>query len=456
MGFYLVYNHSKITTNKKILVNNKINKFFVNNMTKIIFLIFIFNIFYSVPSYASKVVNYVSGNVTCATDANGAIYVNNEGNGDVSSFAYASRYALDTSSTSFDLTTRGNVSGNVVDIGGTCDITPDNYKLKFYKSGFCSENPYREPEDSASNTINADLSSCVNIFDNASGKEVNIQPDQEIDLLDGESLIVPIGTYPFQFAILENVVLIKHTQEFVAAPGAADFDIRGYKEVDTDADGTNEGKICYTSKNDAGNILVSTMSNELGVTGSTTLKGYTLPVRNTGVQPSSLFRCATAIGSGNAGLDWFATIINSFGQGADKTMCTYAPEVGTCTRDTSKFRNAGRQDAPFHDDFPTVSQAYYLLQSDNTIATTPENVDRVLWIQFDPTNLIKITEDTIGLKLNFKTNNAMQMQIHQDNEQKLRPAIQNSEEDLLANQIHGGTIIGQVQVKTTRSRGAFK
>ena len=142
----------------------------------------------------------------------------------------ASRYALDTSSTSFDITTRGNVSGSVVDIGGTCDITPDNYKLKFYKTGFCTENPYRTPVDSASNTINADLSSCVSIFDNASGKEVNIQPGAEVDLLDGETLTLPIGTYPFQFAILDNVVLIKHTQEFVTAPGAADFDIRGYKE----------------------------------------------------------------------------------------------------------------------------------------------------------------------------------------------------------------------------------
>ena len=423
---------------------------------KILFLLFIFNIFCLAPSYASKVENFVSGYVVCATDANGAIYVNDEGSGDVSSFALASDYALDTSSTSFNLTQRSNVSGNIVSTGASCDITPDNYKLKFYKTGFCSEDPYRAPDNSASNTIIADLSSCANIFDNPDGKEVNIQPGEEVDLLEG-GITIPVGKYPYQFAILDNVVLIKHTQEFVAAPGAADFDILGYNpDLSDKTDPDHKGKICYTSRNDAGNILVSSFSNELGVTGSTALKGYTLPVRNTGVQPSSLFRCADAIGSGNAGLDWFATIINSFGQGADKTMCTYSPEVGTCTRDTSKFRNAGRQDAPFHDDFPTVSQAYYLLQSDNTIATTPENVDRVLWIQFDPTNLIKITEDTIGLKLNFKTNNAMQMQIHQDNEQKLRPAIQNSEEDLLANQIHGGTIIGQVQVKTTRSRGAFK
>ena len=417
-------------------------------MKKALFLIFIFNICYSAPSYASKVVNYVSGDVTCATDANGAIYVNDEDSDDVSSFALASRYALDTSSASFDITTRGSVNDEEVDIGGTCDITPDNYKLKFYKTGFCTENPYREPEDSASNTINADLSSCINVFDNASGKEVNIQPDQEIDLLDGESLIVPIGTYPFQFAILENVVLIKHTQEFVAAPGAADFEIRGYKEDGVDADGTNEGKICYTSKNDAGKILVSTSSNELGVSGATTLKGYTLPVRNTGVSPSSLFRCADAIGSGNAGLDWFATILNSFGS----VMCTYSPGVGTCTRDTSRFRNAGKQGFGFSTDFPTIEQSYYLLKSDNTIATTPENVDRILWIQEDTNNVINITEETIGLKINFKTTNAMEMQIHQDNEQH----ISNSDDDLMANQIFGNTIFGQVQTKSKRRRGDWR
>ena len=413
-------------------------------MKKIFFLIFIFSFSYSVPSYASKVVNYKSGYVQCATDANGAIYVNNEGDGDVSSFAYASDYALDTSSTSFNLTQRSNVSGSMVDTGASCDITPDNYKLKFYRTGFCTENPYREPEDSASNTINADLSSCINVFDNASGKEVNIQPDVEVDLLDGETLTVPIGTYPYQFSILDNVVLIKHTQEFVAAPGAADFDIRGYMEEGGNVD-AHSGKICYTSRNDAGNILVSTLSNELGVAGATALKGYTLPTRNTGVSPSSLFRCADAIGSGNAGLDWFATILNNFGG----VMCTYPPN-GTCTRDTSRFRNASKQDLGFSAVFPTIEQSYYLLKSDNTIATTPENVDRILFIQEDTNNVINITENTIGLKINFKTNNAMQMQIHQD------ATGEGFDTELMANQIYGKTIFGNIQVKTRRSRGAWR
>ena len=70
-----------------------------------------------------------------------------------------------------------------------------------------------------------------------------------------------------------------------------------------------------------------------------------------------------------------------------------------------------------------------------------------MWIQHDPDNLIKITENTIGLKLSFKTNNAMNMQVHQD---------ANADTELMANQIHGGTIFGQVQTKTKRARGAWR
>jgi hypothetical protein len=409
-------------------------------MKKIILSLFIFNILNIAPSYSVE--SYVSNDsyTICATDANGAILVNDEGNEDLSSFALA------TDPTNFNLIDRGNINGAEADMGASCDITPDNYKMTFFKTGFCAENPYRTPVDAASNTINADLSSCVNIFDNDAGKEVVIQPDAEVDLLEGE-LLLPLGNYPFQFAVLDNVVQIKHEQVFVAASGAGDFDILGYNPTNNDkSDTEHKGKICYTSTNDAGKQFVSVQSNELGVSGSTTLRGYTLPVRNTGVQPSALFRCRSSVGTGVDAPAYMANILNSFGS----PMCTYSPGA-TCTRDTSEFRNAGNNAAGFSSIFPRISQAYYLLQSDNTIATTPENVRRILWIQHDPDNLISITENTVGLKLNFKTNNAMQMQIHQDGSDSFARVT-----ELMANQIHGGTIIGQIQVKTRRSRGAWR
>ena len=410
-------------------------------MNKILFLLFIFNIFIIAPSYSAE--SYVSNDsyTICATDANGAILVNDEGNEDLSSFARA------TNPTNFNLLDKGTINQvKNQNIGASCDITPDNYKMIFFKTGFCSENPYQRPDDAASNTINADLSSCVNIFDNASGKEVVIQPDAEVDLLEGE-LLLPIGNYPFQFAILDNVIQIKHAQVFVAASGAGDFDILGYNPTNNDKSDTEHmGKICYTSTNDAGAQFVSVQSNELGVTGSTTLRGYTLPVRNTGVQPSALFRCRSSVGTGVDAPAYMVNILNSMGS----PMCTYSPGA-TCTRDTSNFRNSGNNRPGFSSIFPRISQAYYLLKSDNTIATTPENVRRILWIQHDPDNLIRITENTVGLKLNFKTNHAMQMQIHQDGASNFARV-----EELMANQIHGGTIIGQIQVKTRRARGAWR
>ena len=164
-------------------------------MKKILFLILIFNILNIAPSYSVE--SYVGNDsyTICATDANGAILVNEEGNEDLSSFALA------TDPTNFNIIDIGNINGEKADMGASCDITPDNYKLTFFKTGFCSENPYREPVDLASNTINADLSSCVSIFDNESGKEVVIQPDAEIDLLDGEPVSYTHLTLPTKWIV---------------------------------------------------------------------------------------------------------------------------------------------------------------------------------------------------------------------------------------------------------------
>ena len=406
-------------------------------MKKILFLFLIFNIFYVVPSYSVE--NYVNGNenVICATNASGAILVKEEASPDLSSFALAS------DPDNFNLLDKGTIN-NVenVDMGASCDITPDNYKMTFFKLGFCTENPYREFDDIAGNTKVANLTSCATLFDNGDGKEVNLKPGEDVDLLEGD-IVVPLGVYPYQFAIIDNRVHIKHTQEFINTDGS-DAEILGYNPDPNDLnDAEHQGTVCYTSTNDSGKKFVSVQSNELSESGgATTLRGFDLPTRLTGIQPSALFRCRDAVGSGVDALDWFTTILNSFGS----PMCTYEPE-GSCTRDESKFRNAGKQDAPFHTSFPDISQSYYLLKDDNTIATDPDDVTRILWIQHDPNNIVNITDITTGIKMNFKTNNAMQMQIHQD---------ANNPTVLMANQIHGGTIIGNIQTKTKRRRGAWR
>ena len=95
----------------------------------------------------------------CATNADGAILVD-ERDGDNTSFALAS------SPTSFT-----HVNSSNSNVGGYCEVTPDNYKIKMFKMGLCTEDPYRTPDAGAGNTVGADLSSCVTVFDKSAGKK---------------------------------------------------------------------------------------------------------------------------------------------------------------------------------------------------------------------------------------------------------------------------------------------
>ena len=67
----------------------------------------------------------------CATNADGAILVD-ERDGDNTSFALAS------SPTSFT-----HANSDDADQGGYCEVTPDNYKIKMFKMGLCTEDPYQ-------------------------------------------------------------------------------------------------------------------------------------------------------------------------------------------------------------------------------------------------------------------------------------------------------------------------
>ena len=114
----------------------------------------------------------------------------------------------------------------------------------------------------------------------------------------------------------------------------------------------------------------------------------------------------------------------------------------------SNFRNAARQDRGFHLDFPTIRQAYYLYNSADTPATSSSAVEKILFIQHDTNNKVSITENTIGFKLNFKTNHSIEMAVYEEagaNDQVLQ-----------ATAVNGNTIFVNVQTKTKRRRGAWR
>ena len=366
----------------------------------------------------------------CATNADGAILVD-ERDGDNTSFALAS------SPTSFT-----HVNSSNSNVGGYCEVTPDNYKIKMFKMGLCTEDPYRTPDAGAGNTVGADLSSCVNVFDKAAGKEVNIQPGGEVDLLDGEALILPIGTYSYIYALIDNVIQIKHIQEYAIASGAGDFDIRGYHATKNDGS-AGVGKFCYTGLNSASKEFVFTTNQERQITGFTTLRGYTLPTKFTGKQTTAGFRCGTE-SEANSGNDWAISIVDNFGS----RMATGNSSGLPTTRTASNFRNAGQQDRGFHDDFPTIQQSYYLYNSSDTPATSATAVEKILFIQNDTDNIVNITENTTGFKMNFKTNNSIEMAVYEE--------AGANDEVLQATAVNGNTIFVQIQTKTRRTRGAWR
>ncbi|WP_023648883.1 hypothetical protein [Candidatus Pelagibacter ubique] len=367
----------------------------------------------------------------CATNADGAILVKEE-DGDNTSFALAS------SPTDFS-----HANSSDPDRGGYCEVTPDNYKLKMFKMGLCTEDPYRIPDSGSGNTIGADLTSCISIFDNSTGSDVNIQPGVEVDLLTG-GFTIPIGVYPFTFALIDNVIQIKHIQEYAAATGGdANFVIRGY-DPDNNDGSTGTGKVCYTGLNSADKKFVFTTNQERQSAGFTTLRGYTLPTNFTGKQPSAGFHCGT-MSEAIAENDWAISIVDNFG---DRMAIGQDGDGLPTSRVASNFRNAARQDRGFHLDFPTIRQAYYLYNSSDTPATSSSAVEKILFIQDDTNNIVSITENTIGFKLNFKTNNSIEMAVYEEagaNDQVLQ-----------ATAVNGNTIFVNVQTKTKRRRGAWR
>ena len=366
----------------------------------------------------------------CATNADGAILVD-ERDGDNTSFALAS------SPTSFT-----HANSDDADQGGYCEVTPDNYKIKMFKMGLCTEDPYRTPDAGAGNTVGADLSSCVTVFDKAEGKEVNIQPGGEVDLLDGEALILPIGTYSYIYALIDNVIQIKHIQEYAIASGAGDFDIRGYHATVNDGS-AGVGKFCYTGLDTNSKKFVFTTNQERQITSFTTLRGYTLPTKFTGKQTTAGFLCGTE-SEANSGNDWAISIVDSFGS----RMATGNNSGLPTARTASNFRNAAQQEEGFHDDFPTIQQSYYLYNSSDTPATSATAVEKILFIQNDTDNIVNITENTTGFKMNFKTNNAIEMAIYEE--------AGANDEILQATAVNGNTIFVQIQTKTRRARGAWR
>ena len=90
-------------------------------------------------------------------------------------------------------------------------LSPLFYKMEGYKIFLCDSDPYRS---GASPILSFACNNNFKTDDNP--KDIIIPLGEEVDLLDGEELLLPIGSYSHAVLIGGNHLAVKHNVEFVA------------------------------------------------------------------------------------------------------------------------------------------------------------------------------------------------------------------------------------------------
>ena len=264
----------------------------------------------------------------------------------------------------------------------SCNEQPLFYKVKFYRFMVCTANPF--VAGTGDTGAEQDFSSCVDIFNNAAGKDIIITPTGQEDLLEGD-LVLPIGSYPFAAVIVDNELKVKHQETFVKDNGG-DPTMNGFH-----ASTYSAGTICWSI--DKTTVYTSRAEgNEVDSVGMTESYIATATDNTTKLGMA----CGTSVG---ANYDYATEIIESI----DST-CDTSNDCGTTFRPYTDYEAIGSIGA---------EMAFALLQTDETIATTLANAQRILGAVKLGTPLI-ITEDIIGLELQFNTSESVSVDFQYD------------------------------------------
>ena len=256
-----------------------------------------------------------------------------------------------------------------------CVEEPLFYKISFYKVLFCTGDPYVSDG-------NPDLTSCIGaIFETTltTGKEIIIQPGVSDDLLD-DSLVLPIGIYPYAAVIVDNHVGLKHSENYIDKDGTNPVDMRG---------ATGQGAVCYTRDGKA-----TTYTGTAAGTHTSGLhpSGLAFTAANTDTRTTMTMECGSVVPN-----DWSSAtkyfsyeIIDSIDGGA-------CDSAGNCSTTFNAFVDYEPDDSGVGGEAAST-----LLQSDETIATQRSNAVKIgYFINF--TNPVDINEDVSSLLLNFTT-----------------------------------------------------
>jgi len=362
-----------------------------------------FLIYFAAFFASTNVANALTG--TCAEDAEGSIVISDtagglngkagtqvqEQNGNQKApFKYANNF-IDP-----------EFSDNDTD---ACQTQPLFYKIKFYKVALCLTDPYTENAD-------PDYSSCSDIFNNDDGKEIIIEPDAEVDLLEGD-LFIPSGVYKFLTVVTSNHIHIKHIQKYVYGNG--DRAVM-YGAGDNGTNTTTD--TCYTE------AVVTTYTGQTYDNDYSVAQGGVTVVDSNGTHQKARMECV----SGNPAADYnYATeIIDHFGDDA-----TLVPNIAY----ESMLANTG----------VAVELAGTMLKDNNTsVADDVDNAVRI-GLHFSYTNPVVISSQTVGFKLNFATTRGVSLDAGQDGNNKIFMV-----------KVGADPFTIEVQTKTKRVRGDWR
>ena len=388
----------------------------------------------------------------CATNADGDIILSDAG---VAGTAFKDEVAFGTTNQPAPF----NYTTGVVDDDGfnsnlsdQCSAEPLFYKMKVYTIAMCTSDPYGGDRGGTSTSINPNFEDCINILNAPDGKIVEIEKGVDgNDLLDGSELIIPTGEYPYLAIVLSNHLHVKHVQGYVNDEDGA---VNMYGTGSLDGSGNivtaKVGKYCYST------AIVSSYSG-LWAGDSTyqnahlDLEGNAVTIVDTSSGTSgSRMICVSDKATALAAAAYATEIIDHFGD-LETDDHTAIPDNFIPYADVSEYyKGAGVTDVSL----AGTSMAANMLNADGiTTAQSFVNAQRIgMYLKFTQ-NIPKITEDTVGLKLNIGTT----MGISIDSGQDINDGTAVVQSWMVKVGVDPFTAVIQVQDRDPRGvRGAFR
>ena len=306
-----------------------------------------------------------------------------------------------------------------------CNNQPDFYKVKFYKAALCTADPYITK-------ASPDYSSCTDIFSNASGKDVIIQPGTDTDLID-QPLVLPVGSYPYLAVVVDNHLKIKHTQKYVYENSSDRVPMHGFDEP---GNATNKDT-CYTLDKVTlfTNLTADGLGNNYPTSYATAQGGVTILPSGNRDKDTSLLKCVSD--ASRTGYDYATEIIDQFGE--DKT---YTVAAGDASLDYEEMSDTG---------LSGLEMAGTMMKTDNVSIATAINDARRIGAFFKYANPVKISENTVGFKLNFATTVAVSLDASQNED-----SADGGDGKIWMSKVGADPFTIQVQTKIKRARGSWR